>query len=230
MRIGYLEDDLQQAAMVKQWLAEAGHDCQHFERGGEFIQQVRSGRFDLLLMDWEVPDINGIEALTAIRGSINQTIPVLFCTQRDAEEDVVRALEAGADDYMVKPIRQGELKARIEALARRAGVTEKPSSRIETGPYLFDIAAREAHFSGEPVTLTEKDFDLAICLFNNLGRVLSRKYLLETIWGVTADVNTRTVDVHISRIRKSLNINPENGYRIKTVYQHGYRLESINQD
>lgn len=230
MRIGYLEDDLQQAGMVRQWLEEAGHSCQHFERGGEFIQQVKSGQFDLLLMDWELPDINGIEALTSIRASVNQSIPVLFCTQRDAEEDVVRALEAGADDYMVKPIRQGELKARIDALARRAGVSEKPSSRIEAGPYRFDISAREAAFHGEPVTLTEKDFDLAICLFNNLGRVLSRKYLLESIWGVTADVNTRTVDVHISRIRKSLNINPENGYRIKTVYQHGYRLEAVSQD
>ncbi|MDX1695888.1 MAG: response regulator transcription factor [Ketobacteraceae bacterium] len=230
MRIGYLEDDLQQANMVKQWLADAGHECRHFERGAEFVQDVRTGNHDLLLMDWELPDISGIEALTTIRASVNQTIPVLFCTQRDAEEDVVRALEAGADDYMVKPIRQGELKARIDALARRAGVTDKPRVHIELGPYRFDISAREAYLSNQPVTLTEKDFDLAICLFNNVGRVLSRKYLLETIWGVTADVNTRTVDVHISRIRKSLNISPENGYRIKTVYQHGYRLEATSQD
>lgn len=230
MRIGYLEDDMQQAAMVKQWLQAAGHDCDHYDRSGEFIQEVKSGTFDLLILDWELPDISGIEALQTIRTSINPTIPVLFCTQRDSEEDVVKALETGADDYMVKPVREGELKARIDALARRAGVSEKEHAKIELGPYRFDTIAREAYFKDEQVTLTEKDFDLAVCLFTNVGRVLSRKHLLEAIWGVTADVNTRTVDVHISRIRKSLCINPENGYRIKTVYQHGYRLEAITNE
>lgn len=230
MHIGYLEDDVQQAQMVRQWLEAAGHQCLHCEQGAEFIQQVKARNFDLLIMDWELPDISGIEALKTIRTSVSQSIPILFGTQRDAEDDVVQALEAGADDYMVKPIRQGELKARVEALARRAGVSDKTHHKIETGPYRFDVAGREAHFNGEQIALTEKDFDLAVCLFTNVGRVLSRKYLLETIWGVTADVNTRTVDVHISRIRKSLNINPENGYRIKTVYQHGYRLETIEQE
>lgn len=230
MNIGYLEDDIEQANMVRQWLLDAGHQCEHFERGAEFIQQVRLANYDLLVMDWELPDISGIETLQTIRASVNQNIPVLFCTQRDAEADVVQALEAGADDYMVKPVRQAELKARIQALARRAGVDEKPQTQVTLGPYRFELAAREAFFQDTPITLTEKDFDLAVCLFTHVGRVLSRKYLLETIWGVTADVNTRTVDVHISRIRKSLSINPEHGFRIKTVYQHGYRLEAVSQD
>ncbi|MCG8673574.1 MAG: response regulator transcription factor [Pseudomonadales bacterium] len=230
MHIGYLEDDLQQANMVKQWLIDAGHECTHRDEGAAFIQDVRTGAFDLLLLDWELPDISGIEVLQTVRNAINVSIPVLFCTQRDAEEDVVMALEAGADDYMVKPVRQAELKARLEALARRAGVNDQIANVIEVGPYRFNVAAREVFLNDELVNVTEKDFDLAVCLFSNVGRVLSRKYLLETIWGVTADVNTRTVDVHISRIRKSLNINPDRGYRIKTVYQHGYRLESVESD
>lgn len=227
MNIGYLEDDDQQSAMVKQLLVEAGHECSHYDRGIDFIQSVRSSNFDLLILDWELPDVSGIEALQTIRTSINPTIPVLFCTQRDSEEDVVKALETGADDYMVKPVKRAELVARLEALARRAGVGGKDLAEIAMGPYSFNKVTREATLHGEPVSLTEKDFDLAICLFSNLGRVLSRKHLLETIWGVTADVNTRTVDVHISRIRKGLAINPDNGYRIKTIYQHGYRLEKL---
>ncbi|PIE40708.1 MAG: DNA-binding response regulator [Gammaproteobacteria bacterium] len=230
MHIGYLEDDPQQAAMVKQWLEEGGYQCSHFDRGAEFIQEVKSGAFDLLLLDWELPDITGLEVLQSLRLSINLDIPVLFCTQRDAEEDVVKALEAGADDYMVKPVRQAELNARVSALARRAGISGYKKEVFESGPYRFDLSAREAFFDEELINLTEKDFDLAVCLFTNVGRVLSRKHLLVTIWGVTADVNTRTVDVHISRIRKSLKINPDNGYRIKTVYQHGYRLETIDSE
>ena len=230
MHIGYLEDDLDQAAMVKLWLEATSHECSHFDRSTDFIQQVKLGNFDLLILDWELPDMNGVEVLQVIRSTINPSIPVLFCTQRDAEEDVVRALETGADDYMVKPVREAELKARIEALARRAGVVDAERESSTLGPYSFDIVSRSATLGGEAVTLTEKDFDLAVCLFTNVGRVLSRKHLLETIWGVTAEVNTRTVDVHISRIRKSLKIAPENGYRVKTVYQHGYRLESVGSD
>lgn len=230
MHIGYLEDDEQQAAMVKQWLSDWGHQSTHYSSGAEFIQAVKTNNFDLLILDWELPDINGIDVLRMLRHTINLSIPVLFCTQRDDETDVISALENGADDYMVKPVRQGELKARISALARRAGISDEKQDTIEQGPYRFNVAAREAMLNDKVISLTEKDFDLAICLFGNIGRVQSRKHLLETIWGVTADVNTRTVDVHISRIRKSLAINPDNGFRIKTVYQHGYRLESVDAE
>lgn len=229
MHIGYLEDDVEQAAVVKQWLQDAGHQCDHKDRSVDFIQSVKSANYDLLILDWELPDLAGIEALKTIRTSINLSIPVLFCTQRDSEEDVVKALETGADDYMVKPVKKGELTARLDALARRAGITSNEFSKVELGPYAFNAVNREATLHGNPVALTEKDFDLAICLFSNLGRVMSRKHLLETIWGVTAEVNTRTVDVHISRIRKALAINPDNGYRIKTIYQHGYRLERLDE-
>ncbi len=230
MRIGYLEDDIQQASTLKQWMVEQGYQCTHFERALELMQGVRQGQFDLLVLDWELPDISGIDTLVTIRTQINENIPVLFCTQRDAEDDIIMALEKGADDYVVKPIRKGELSARLNALARRAGVGEAVSDVIVQAPYRLDLKNKKAFNQEEPIVLTEKDFDLAACLFSNTGRVLSRSYLLETVWGLSADINTRTVDVHISRIRKAFAIGAETGYRIKTVYQHGYRLEHIEPE
>jgi len=229
MRIGYLEDDLQQASTLKQWMEEWGYQCFHFDRAMMLIQGVREGNFDILVLDWELPDISGIDALTTIRTQIDDQIPVLFCTQRDAEEDIIQALEVGADDYVVKPVRKGELKARLVALARRAGLAEGVGDEIILPPYRLDLKDKKAFINDEPLTLTDKDFDLAACLFSNQGRVLSRTYLLETIWGVSAEINTRTVDVHISRVRKAFAIGPKTGYRIKTVYQHGYRLEQISE-
>ncbi|OUS05954.1 DNA-binding response regulator [Gammaproteobacteria bacterium 42_54_T18] len=230
MRIGYLEDDVQQASTLKQWMIEQGYQCVHFERAFELIQGVRKGQFDLLVLDWELPDISGIDTLVTIRTQINENIPVLFCTQRDAEDDIIMALEKGADDYVVKPVRKGELSARLSALARRAGVGAAVTDVIVQAPYRLDLKSKKAFNQEVPITLTEKDFDLAACLFSNCGRVLSRTYLLETVWGLSADINTRTVDVHISRIRKAFAIGAEAGYRIKTVYQHGYRLERIEPE
>ena len=230
MRIGYLEDDVQQASTLKQWMIEQGYQCEHFERAFELIQGVRQGRFDLLVLDWELPDISGIDTLVTIRTQINEDIPVLFCTRRDDEDDIIMALEIGADDYVVKPVRKGELSARLNALARRAGVGEVVSDVIVQAPYRLDLKSKKAFNQEEPIVLTEKDFDLAACLFSNCGRVLSRTYLLETVWGLSAEINTRTVDVHISRIRKAFAIGAETGDRIKTVYQHGYRLERIEPE
>lgn len=227
MHIGYLEDNIQQASTLKQWMTDQGFQCTHFERALELIQGVRDGCFDLLVLDWELPDVSGVDTLVTIRTQIDENIPVLFCTQRDAEEDIIMALEKGADDYVVKPVRKGELSARLNALARRAGLGEKLDDQIVQPPYRLDLKRKLAFNQEDPIALTEKDFDLAVCLFSNCGRVLSRSYLLETVWGMTADINTRTVDVHISRIRKAFAIGAETGYRIKTVYQHGYRLEKI---
>lgn len=227
MRIGYLEDDQQLAALTKEWLESAGHAVYWTDKHKDFIQHVKQGDFDMLVLDWELPDITGIEVLEHIRKILRFELPVLFCTQRDSESDVVTALEQGADDYLVKPVREFELKARIAALARRAGLEKELKDVLEVGPYVFDLKLREAFKNGEKIALTEKDFEVAVCLYSNIGRVLSRAYLLETIWGLSADLNTRTVDVHVSRVRKALGITSESGYRIKTVYQHGYRLETI---
>ena len=223
MRITLLEDDPAQATMVKTWLEEAGHIVQHFARGGDLIAAFADGSFDLLILDWELPDLSGVEVLQHARQQIHWHVPILFVTQRDAEHDIVRALEAGADDYMVKNISQAEFLARVSALGRRLA---NETLEFSAGPYRFFPDLHEVTIQGESIKLTVKDFELARYLFHNVGRLLSREQLLRDVWKISG-VNTRTVDVHMSRIRKQLRITPESGYRVKTIYQHGYRLEAV---
>ena len=229
MRIAYLEDDQDQANLVKMWLEESGHTCVHCDSGRDFMAMLRRETFDLLVLDWEVPDMSGLSVLEELR-ALGNRVPVIFTTQRDDEGSIVSALTAGADDYMVKPPKQAELLARIRALGRRSGVADPDSSdAYELGPWTVDRERRQISLDGEVVRLTDKDFDLASYLFMNPGKLLSRAHLLEKVWGIMTPIESRTVDVHISRIRRSLQIRPERGYRIKTVYQHGYRLEVAEQ-
>lgn len=223
MRVTLLEDDPAQAAMLIGWLTDAGHEVSHYDCGETLQPALADGRFDLLILDWELPDTTGVDVLKQVRAEVNWHVPVLFVTARDSETDIVEALKAGADDYMVKQISEPEFTARVSALSRRLGAEEID---YEIGPYRFVPQTKEAFVNGEPANLTAKDFDLAWYLFRNVGALLSREQLQRDVWKVSG-LNTRTVDVHISRIRKSLQIRPESGYRIKTIYQHGYRLEEV---
>ena len=230
MRIALLEDDMAQAEFMLIVLESAEHTCQHFTACTPFLRVLRRETFDLLIIDWVLPDGNGLDVLKEIRSIIDWPIPVLFATSRSREDDIVQALQSGADDYMVKPVKQYELLARVEALARRAFPTRDNATTLEIGPYRFDSVQQTVTNAGEPVILTDKEFELAYFLFRNIGRLLSRGHLLQTIWGLQQDINTRTLDTHIFSIRKKLDINPEAGFRIKTVYRHGYRLEKIADD
>jgi DNA-binding response OmpR family regulator len=173
--------------------------------------------------------MEGTEVLKEIRSELSWRIPVLFLTQKDGENDIVTALDAGADDYLVKPARPAELKARLNALSRRTGNDIEEQEELVIGPYTINITKRTIISSGEDITLTDKDFDLALFMFQNIGRLLSRDFLLERVWGISSNINTRTVDTHMSRLRRKLNIKPENGFRVKTIYQHGYRLERVSE-
>ncbi len=223
MNIWLLEDDPAQAELLCGWLTDAQHNVTHFANGADITAALTQGDYDLLILDWELPDTTGVEVLAEVRAKISWHVPVLFVTQRDAEADIVNALSNGADDYMVKQISQGEFMARVQALGRRLANEELDFS---VGPYTFRPQSQEVLLDDNVCELTAKDFDLAWYLFRHMGRLLSRDQLLKDVWGVSG-LNTRTVDVHVSRIRKSLSINPERGYRIKTIYQHGYRLEEV---
>ncbi|XOV84379.1 MAG: response regulator transcription factor [bacterium] len=225
MHLWLLEDDPAQAQLLTGWLQATEHTVQHFDRGQKLIEALNTSNpdFDLVVLDWELPDATGIEVLHQIRSQIQWHVPILFVTQREAEADIINALASGADDYMIKQINQGEFLARINALGRRLANQELD---FEIGPYHFRPQSQSVSLHGEPCDLTSKDFELAWYLFRHIGRLLSREQLLRDVWGVSG-LNTRTVDVHVSRIRKRMNINPEQGFRIKTIYQHGYRLEQI---
>ena len=229
MRIALLEDEHEQAQHIQAMLSERGHQCDHFLSGQAFLSAVLHRSYDLLILDWQIPDTTGIEVLEEIRAQLNWQIPVVFLTQRDSEADIVRALDAGADDYLSKPAREAELIARINALARRTN-PDSDKELLSFGPFRIDTQQRSIRLHGDILTLTDKDFDLALFLFQNQGRLLTRDMLLERVWGLASDINTRTVDTHMSRLRRRLGLNPENGFRIKTIYQRGYRLEAMATD
>lgn len=222
LRVGMLEDDIDQANRVSGWIAERGHQCEVFHEPDNFQRAFRKTSYDIVTLDWNLPNATGVEILRWLRQSLVSDVPVIFITARQAEADICAALEAGADDYLVKPVRQHELLARIGAMARRA----QPETEILTyEPYVFDTSHRQITIDGEVVRLTEKEYDLALFLFRNRGRVLSRQHLLTSVWGTSAELNTRTVDTHASRLRKKLNLSATEKWKLTSIYQHGYRLE-----
>lgn len=224
MRIAILEDDDVQRTGLVEWLREAGHDVHAFTNGKEFLRGLSRESFDLYLLDWMLPDTTGQDILAWLRQEKNNSTPVIFTTARDEEENIVAALTEGADDYIIKPLRRMELLSRIEAVMRRLRPREVEPV-LEIGVYRFDVQHKRAFVNGEHVELTDKEFDLAVFLFRNLGRLLSRGHMLEAVWGRTSNVATRTVDTHISRVRSKLGLRPENGYRLSPAYNYGYRLE-----
>lgn len=226
MRIALLEDEHEQAQNIQTILSDNGHHCDSFPSGQAFLSAVLHRSYDLLILDWQIPDMTGIDVLESVRAQLNWPIPVVFLTQRDSETDIVRALDAGADDYLSKPARPAELIARIHALARRSN-PDSDKEVLHYGPFEINTQQRSITLHGDPLTLTDKDFDLTLFLFQNQGRLLTREMLLERVWGLARDINTRTVDTHMSRLRRRLGLNPENGFRIKTIYQRGYRLEAM---
>lgn len=227
MRLALLEDDLDQSAALQQWLEEAGHDVHAYARARDLMRDAGRESFDLFLLDWIVPDQTGEKVLAWLREQRATDAPVIFITSRDSEEDIAAVLRAGADDYMVKPVRRLELLSRIEAVWRRANPAPADTRQLEAPPYFFDFPSHQAYVDGQPTQLTEKEFELAAFFFRNIGRLVSRGHLLEAVWGKSSAIATRTIDTHISRVRTKLALRPQNGYRLAPVYNFGYRLERI---
>ncbi len=223
LRIALLEDNQEQSARVSGWIEEKDYHCGVFSTADDFQRAFRKSSYDVVVLDWELDSgSSGLEVLHWIRKTLTSDIPIIFVTARQEENDIVTALQAGADDYLSKPVRQHELLARLYALARRA----QPETEIlECPPYTFDTSNRQVLHEGEPIKLTEKEYELALFLFRNRGRVLSRQHLLTSVWGTSAELNTRTVDTHASRLRKKLKLLASERWKLTSIYQHGYRLE-----
>lgn len=226
MHIGIAEDDVDQLALLQLWLESAEHSVHGFGTVAGYIEALKRERFDLLLIDWMLPDGTGAELLQWVRGNLGWELPVLVVTARDDEETVVAALQAGADDYVVKPAKPAELQARVAALGRRVRSGGLPLLRL--GAFELDIPRQRLSMDGEVLALTQKEFDLSAYLFQNPGKLLSRDHLLNKIWGIHADVDTRTVDTHISRLRKKLGLDGSKGWKLVPVYGVGYRFERVN--
>lgn len=227
MHIGLLEDDEDQRALMALWIGAAGHTHRDYGTIAEMMDALKRERFDLLLLDWFVPDGNSEEILQWVRRNLGWDVAVVVVTAHDEEAGVVRALQAGADDYVVKPPKQHELLARLTAVARRARPSSLPVLRL--GEYEVDIQRHVLSLGGTPVPLTQKEFDLAVYLFQSPGKLLSRDHLLNKIWGLNTDVDTRTVDTHVSRLRKKLLLDGSRGWKMSPVYGYGYRLDRMDE-
>jgi DNA-binding response OmpR family regulator len=153
----------------------------------------------------------------------------MFSTARVREEDVVRALHEGADGYVTKPVRRQELLARLESLAQRRREPQPQTGVIEIDVFRIDLEMRTILRNGVPLEVTAKDFDLSVLFLRNVGRLLSRGHLRETVWMLNHPVSSRTLDTHVSRVRSKLHFVPEHGWRLVAVYGYGYRLDRVDR-
>ena len=183
VRIALLEDDHEQAALFTQWLKNAGHNCDHFDASKNFIRAVKRDSYDLLILDWMVPEMSGLEVMKWVRENIDWPIPTVFITALDAEDDIVKALESGADDYITKPAKQREMLARITAVVRRSSGVDESDPTIDFEPFSIDLSNHTVSKNGEKIEVTQKEYELIVFLFRNIGRVLSRAHILESVWG-----------------------------------------------
>lgn len=226
MRIAALDDDLSQLELIRHTMNGIQHECHVYSEGKALLRDLRQQSFDLLILDWTLPDISGPSIVKWVREELASRIPILFVTNRRAEADLVAGLSAGADDFMVKPISVVELEARVHALLRRAYPAQH-DVEVQFGPYHFFPQARTLQVNGEPVELKHREYELALFLFQNLGRLLSREHLREAVWGRGPEEPSRSLDTHISRLRTKLSLRPSNGFLLSAVYGLGYRLETV---
>jgi DNA-binding response OmpR family regulator len=227
VRIALLDDDVHLLQQAQAVLQEAQFSCHVFKNGRDFLFAIKRESFDLLIVDWVLPDADGLSIVQHVRQQFKLTMPILFVTARDAEGDVVAALEGGADDYMIKPVRASELVARVRALLRRAMPQIDAERVFEFAPFRFDLRTGQTWRGSEEIELTQKEFQLAVLLLRNLGKPLSRGHIREEVWGRGTDVPSRTMDTHVSRVRGKLDLRPEKGFLLAPVYSYGYRLEQL---
>lgn len=225
IRVGVLEDDEMVARLYQLALEQAGHQCEVFGTIAAFLDALGRKEFDLLLVDWSLPDGTCDEVIKWVRERLGWGIPVMVSSASDDEATIVQALRLGADDYVIKPLRMSEAVARIEAAMRHREVVAREALRV--GPYEIDPDERALRLSGRDIELTQKEFDLASHFFQNRGKLITRMHLLDVVWGRTADVDTRTVDAHVSRLRKKLELTGSHGWSIASIYGTGYRLENV---
>ncbi len=228
-----VEDDEEIVGLLKFNLENQGYRVLTAGNGYEGLNRARAEKPDLILLDIMLPEIDGYEVCRSLRSSSElRDVPVIMLTAKAEELDVVLGLEIGADDYVTKPFSVRELMSRIKAHLRRNGIKqedkepEKEGQVLSEGPLTLKPEAYKVFLSGEPVNLTNKEFELLKLLMLHKGIVLKREVLLEKIWGYDAEIDTRTVDVHIRYLRQKIEENPAEPRFIETVRGVGYSFRS----
>ena len=225
MKILVVDDERVLVKGIKFNLESEGYQVEVGYDGEQAVELARSGAFDLIILDLMMPKIDGLQACMRIREFSN--VPVIMLTARSEDADKIIGFECGADDYITKPFNILELKARVRALLRRAGMShQKEAGRLTIGHITLDADARAAWKEGQSVDLTAKEFDLMELLMRNPGRVYSRENLLNVVWGYEYAGDYRTVDVYVRRLREKLELDPANPRYILTKWGVGYYLKN----
>jgi len=215
-----VEDESSIASFVALYLKNAGYNVKTAASGGEALKQVGVDQPSLIVLDLNLPDIDGIEVCRRIRKSAD--VPIIMLTARDEDVDKIIGLEVGADDYLTKPFNPRELVARVKSVLRRSAPDRKnlESAQIQHGDLVVDAGRREVHVGDQEIQLAPKEFDLLWELLDHRGLVLTRDQLLERVWGYTFAGDTRTVDVHVRQLRRKLG----EASPIVTVWGVGYKV------
>lgn len=208
-----VEDELSINELIRRNLNLTGHHCTQAFDGLSAVNLLENGKFDLIVLDIMLPKLSGYHVFERVSGT-----PTIFLTAKSELSDKLKGLAMGADDYLTKPFQMLELAARVEAVLRR---TKKADTGFTLGGLRCDFERHQVFLDGAPVECTPKEYELLEVLIKNRNIALSREKLLDMVWGYDFEGGTRTVDVHIQRLRHKLHL--EN--RIKTVYKLGYRLE-----
>jgi two-component system copper resistance phosphate regulon response regulator CusR len=221
-RILIAEDEARIAAFIEKGLRANGFATDIAVDGEEALRLARSGKFDLVVLDLGLPDMDGFEVLRRLR-QVDRTLPVVILTARDSVRDTVAGLEGGADDYMTKPFRFEELLARVRLRLRGESAAEP--TVLTAGDVALDLRTRQVLLDGKAIDLSAREFALAEVLFRHPGQVLSREQLLSHVWGYDFDPGSNIVDVYIGYLRKKLGKE-----RIASVRGMGYRLAKRSED
>jgi two-component system alkaline phosphatase synthesis response regulator PhoP len=221
-RILVAEDDPDIASLLAHYLQKAGYEADVVSSGKDVLPRIRKTPPDLLLLDLMLPGQDGLEVCRAVRADDNTAgIPIIMVTAKGEESDRIVGLELGADDYITKPFSPGEVVARVRALLRRATRSVTSNNRLSYGPISVDVERHIVRIDDTEIRLTAKEFLLLQYLMQHRGRVLSRDLLLTDVWGYSYTGGTRTVDVHVRRLREKV---PFLEDALVTVKQFGYKL------
>ena len=223
-RVLLVEDDLALAKPVRNALSREGYDVRHCETVTCTLDTLTDWDPDLVLLDLMLPELGGLDVLRIMRDE--STVPIVIVTAKDSEADKVAGLELGADDYVTKPFSMRELVSRVRAQLRRAGMAT-PSGQVELltgGPVEMDVERHEVRIRGREVTLPPKEFELLEMFLLRRGRLLTRDHLITEVWGADYFGDTKTLDVHVKRLRQKLEDDPHHPVHLVTVRGLGYRF------
>lgn len=225
MRIAVFDSDPQQGTLIVETLRAAGYSCTLLTQRELLSMSGPGHEIDLMIHHWHGPIEPQLHLSELSR--CWPTLPMLLVFGGTPPAALAELLEQGRTDYLIKPLRRGELLLRVSVLMARVAPDKLRTRTLHFGNYTFEPQRGLAWRDGNPVALTQKEGKLALLLFRNLGRPLSRATIHEAVWPKVAELNSRTLDTHISRVRSKLALRPENGYRLAPVYSYGYQLDGL---